>query len=109
MGAKDWLIEKTAVAVLNQSVLKPYGALTQLRLDTKRRVIDAVLELAGETQPVQVRIDGYEILEEPDAAYLVLNDITTSREWVTTLARNFAVERKLKLPNAVRTYLPMLI
>lgn len=109
MGAKDWLIEKTAVAMLNQSVLKPYGTLKRLNLDTKRRIIDAELELNGETQPVRVHIDGYEVLEEPDAAYLMLKDVTTSREWLTALARDFAVERRLKLPNAVRTYLPMLV
>jgi hypothetical protein len=108
MGAKDWLIEKTAVAMLNQSVLKPYGTLKQLNVDTKRRTIVAELELIGETQPVRVQINGYEILDEPDAAYLILKDVTTSREWLTTLARNFAVERKLKLPDAVRTYLPMI-
>ncbi len=109
MGAKDWLIEKTAVAMLNQSVLKPYGTLKELKLDTRRRTIDAELELKGESQPVTIAISEYEIIEEADAAYLVLKGITTSREWLTTLARDFAVDRRLKLPDAARTYLPMLI
>ena len=108
MGAKDWLIEKTAMAMLNQSVLKAYGVLKQLKLDTKRRTIDAELELAGEAQPVRVQINGYEIIEEEDAAYLILKDVNTSREGLTTLAHDFAVDRRLKLPDAARTYLPML-
>jgi hypothetical protein len=109
MGAKDWLIEKTAVAMLNQSLLKPYGALKQLKLDTKRCTIDAELELKGETQPVRIQVFDYELVEEADATYLILKNITTSREWLTTLARDFAVNRRLKLPDAARAYLPMLL
>ena len=109
MGAKDWLIGKTAVAMLNQSVLKPYGTLKELKLDTQQRTIDAELELRGETQPVRIQISEYELIEEDDATYLVLKGITTSREWLTTLARDFAVDRRLKLPEAARNYLPMLV
>ena len=47
MGAKDWLIEKTAAATLNQSVLKPYGTLTRLKLDTSNRSMEAELDLKG--------------------------------------------------------------
>jgi hypothetical protein len=109
MGAKDWLIEKTVVAMLNQSVLKPYGALKELKLDTKQRTINAELELKGEAEPVRIQISEYELIDEDDAAYLVLKGITTSREWLTTLARDFAEDRRLKLPEAMRSYLPMLL
>lgn len=108
MGAKDWLIGKTAVAMLNQSVLKPYGTLKQLSLDTEQRTMVAELELIGELEPVRLEVHGYEILDEKDAAYLVLKDVTTSRPWLTTLARNFLVDHKLKLPDAVRSWLPMI-
>ncbi|HWN93752.1 MAG TPA: hypothetical protein VNT99_01855 [Methylomirabilota bacterium] len=109
MGAKDWLIEKTAVAMLNQSLLKPYGTLKALKLDSKQRTIDAELELIGESQSVRIQVSGYELIEEAEATYLVLKGITTSREWLTTLARDFAVDRRLKVPEAARSYLPMLI
>src|SRR5687768_1093395 len=100
MGAKDWLIEKTAVAMLNQSVLKPYGALTQLKLDTGKRSIDAELELKGETQPVRIQVHEYELLEANGAAYLVIKRISTSRDWLTRLAQDFAVDRKFELPES---------
>ena len=109
MGAKDWLVQKTALAMLNQSVLKPYGTLTNLKLDTAERTIEAELDLKGETHPVRIRVSEYEIIEEADATYLILKGITTSREWLTTLARDFAVDRRFKLPDAARSYLSMLL
>jgi hypothetical protein len=109
MGAKDWLIEKTAVAMLNQAVLKPYGTLTKLKLDTTARRIEAELELKGETEPVRLDIGEYELVEEDDSAWLVIKEISTSREWLTRLANDFAVGRRFELPASVRSYLPMLL
>jgi hypothetical protein len=108
MGAKDWLMEKTAAAVLNQSVLKPYGTLTRLRLDTTNRSVEADLELLGETQPVRIHVQEYELIEEDGRASIMIKRITTSRDWLTTLARDFAVDRKFDLPDSVRSFLPMI-
>ena len=108
MGAKDWLIEKTTVAMLNQSVIRPYGVLTRLKLDTSARSIDAELELKGETQRVQIQVNEYELLQENGSSFFVIKSIQTSREWLTTLARDFAVGRKFEVPESVRSFLPML-
>ena len=109
MGAKDWLVEKTGTAMLNQSVLKPYGTLTQLKLDTTAHSIDAEVELNGEAEPVQIQIHEYELREEGGRLYFVIKEISTSREWLTALARDFAVDRKFEVPASVRKYLPMIL
>ena len=59
MGAKDWLVEKAGVAVLNQAVLKPYGSITKLKLDTTARTIEAELELKGETELLRLHVQEY--------------------------------------------------
>ena len=108
MAAKDWLIEKAGMALLNQAVLKPYGTLTRLKLDTTARTIEADLELNGETQPVNVQVREYELRESEGRATVVLKDIHTSRDWLTTLMKNFVVDREFNLPDSVRKFLPML-
>jgi hypothetical protein len=108
MGAKDWLVEKAGMALLNQAVLKPYGTLTQLKLDTTARTIEAELELKGETQPVNLHVHEYELLEQDGRATVVLKDIHTSREWLTTLMNNFVVDREFTLPDSVKKFLPMI-
>ena len=108
MGAKDWLVEKAGMALLNQAVLKPYGTLTQLKLDTTARTIQADLELKGETQPVHLEVREYELREQDGRATIVLKDIHTSREWLTTLMGNFVVDKEFTLPDSVKKFLPMI-
>ena len=108
MGAKDWLIQKAAVAMLNQSVFRPYGTVKELKIDTTRHTLDIEAELKGESEPVRIQIQEYEIIEENGTAFVVLKGITTSREWLTTLAQNYGEGRRIEIPESVRAYLPML-
>ena len=108
MGAKDWIVEKAALAMLNQSVLRPYGALTELKLDLAACSVEASLELKGETEPVRIHIQKYELIDPKGEAHLVIKSMTTSREWVTKLAQNFLIGRRLYIPETMRAFLPML-
>ncbi len=108
MAAKDWLVEKAGMALLNQAVLKPYGTLTRLKLDTAARTIEADLQLHGETQPVHLEVREYELREADGRATVVLKDVHTSREWLTTLMKNFVVDKEFKLPDSVKKFLPMI-
>jgi hypothetical protein len=108
MGAKDWLVEKAGMALLNQAVLKPYGTLTRLKLDTTARTIEADVELNGETQPVNLQVREYELREQDGRATVVLKDVHTSREWLTTLMSNFVVDKEFTLPDSVEKFLPMI-
>ena len=38
----------------------------------------------------------------------LIKDIHTSREWLTTLMKNFAVDKEFALPDSVKKFLPML-
>ncbi len=95
--------------MINQAVLKPYGTLTGLKLDSTARTIDAHLDLKGETNPVQIQIRGYEVHERGGQTFLTIKDMSTSREWLTTLARDFAVDRPFEVPESVKKFLPMLL
>ena len=108
MGAKDWLIEKAGMAMLNQAVLKPCGALTDLKLDTSARWMQAELQLKGETEPVRIRVQEYELREENGRAFIVIKAVDSSREWLTTLLRDFAVDKPFELPDSVKKFLPMI-
>ena len=94
--------------MLNQSVLKPYGTLTSLRLDTSKHSLEAEVELKGETKPVHVQIHEYEIGDADGAAYILIKGISTSREWLTRLARDFAVGRRFNLPESARSFVSMI-
>ena len=96
------------MAMLNQAVLKPYGAMTALKLDTTARTIEAELELKGETQPVRLHVREYELRDEGGRMVIVFKDVQTSREWLTTLARDFVMNKPFKVPESVAKFLPMI-
>ena len=57
---------------------------------------------------MRIHIEEYELIEEDGTPYFVVKQISTSREWLTILARNFGVGRRLEIPESARGYLPML-
>jgi hypothetical protein len=108
MGAKDWLVEKAGMAVLNQALLKPYGTITKLKLDTTARTVEAELDLKGEVQPVRLHVQEYVIRQDGARVFVILKRIETSREWLTTAARDFVLGREFELPDSVKKFLPMI-
>lgn len=94
--------------MLNQAIFKPYGTITDLKLDTARHSIEATVDLKGESEPVQIHIHEYEIIEENGTPFVILKEISTSREWLTALAQHQAVGRRFEIPHAARSYLSML-
>ena|SRR5689334_8559200 len=95
---RDRLIEKTAPAVLNETLLRDYGEITFLEIDSADKTIHFEALLRGEKEPIRVEIQRYEIVERDGRVFFVTKQIQTSREWVTTLARNELVDRPIPLP-----------
>ena len=48
------------------------------------------------------------LIDPKGDAHLIIKSMTTSREWVTKLAQNFLVGRRLEIPESMRAFLPML-
>jgi hypothetical protein len=105
---KDWLIEKTIPGLLNERVLKPYGELTAFKFNSKERSAEGEMMLKGETQPVRLRIGRYDLVSEGGRTFVVINDLVTSREWMTRLAHEFVVGKRFELPESVGKYASMI-
>ena len=100
-ASKDRLVESMAPGVLNSGVLEPYGRITALKLDSDSGELDVTLELKGEIEPLRVHIQEYELIRDSGRMYLLIRRIVTSRPWLTALAENLTVGRKLELPPQV--------
>lgn len=90
-----------APGVLNAGVLQEYGRVTSLKLNSESCELEVTVELNGEVEPLRVHIQQYELVEEDGRLFLIIHRVTTSRAWLTALARNLAVGRKLELPAEV--------
>jgi hypothetical protein len=100
-ASKDRLVETMAPGLLNSGVLQPYGRVTSLSLNSDSRELDVTLELNGESAPLRVHIQEYELIEEAGKIFLIIHRLVTSRAWLTALAENIALGRKLELPGEV--------
>ena len=90
-----------APGLLNSRLLEPYGRIIDLKLNSDVGELDVRLELKGETEPVRVHIEEYELIEQSGRMYILIHRISTSRAWLTALADNLAVGRKLEIPSDV--------
>ena len=104
-GLKDWLLAKTAPQLLNKPVLEPYGKLTRFNLISENHSLELELELKGETQPVSIFLEGYEITRVGENVQLRIGRIVTSREWLTKLASQFAAGKTFLVPPEVAKFL----
>jgi hypothetical protein len=96
--AKDRLVEPLALAFLNTTVLKPYGQVTSIRIDSMAKNIRARVELKGEATPIEVEITQYTIRPEGERYFAEVRGIRTSREWLTILATNHLQNVPVELP-----------
>ena len=96
--SKDRMIEAVALPMLNNVWLKPFGHATSLKLDSSNKSAEILLELKGEHAPIKIQIQDYEIVQEADGTFIVVKSVTTSREWMTAMAREYVIGRKLAVP-----------
>lgn len=96
--AKDRMIESVALPMLNNAWLKPFGRATSLKIDSTNKTAEISLELNGEQTPLSIHVKDYELLNEPNGIFVVLKSVTTSREWMTAMAREYLVGRRLPVP-----------
>ena len=96
--AKDRLIERTAPSLLNGTLMKDFGTITSLELDSTQRKLHLEALLRGERDPIRVEIGSYEMTRRDDVVFFTIKQIATSREWITTLARQQLIDRPIPLP-----------
>ena len=96
--AKDRMIESVALPMLNNAWLKPFGHATSLKIDSTNKTAEICLELKGEQTPLNIHVQDYEVVKEPQGTFVVVKAVTTSREWMTAMAREYVVGRKLAVP-----------
>ncbi len=82
---------------MNQRIAR-YGEVRTLRIDSRNRQVQFVCQLVGEPDPVEVRIENYEVMENGGQKVLRVGACTSSRPWLQNLLNDFAKGREIPLP-----------
>jgi len=86
----------TRVAV--NTKLRSIGEMTELYIDTKNKRVRVRLELLGEKDPIDVEVLRYSLKEKGETTYITIEEVTSSREWLTAALREFVVGKDLAIP-----------
>ena len=96
--SKDRLVASFALPMLNNAWLKPYGQATDFKLNSTNKTLELTVSLNGENTPIRVEVQDYELTQENGRTFVVLKRVSTSRAWMTELARNFLEGKRLEVP-----------
>jgi len=115
MGIFSWIKEavqdvrdsavETGIRVYLSNILKPFGTMTNLTIDSKARTIHLELELKGETSSIRIEIEKYALHEEGGELFLEILAIRASREWMNLAADQFVKNKRFKIPSYLKAAL----
>ena len=108
LGAKvkSWVRKGTdlaAAAIFRKAAEKQfgkYGTIREFWLDSARKQAHLDLLLRGESHPVEIFVQRYELLEEERQTCLVIREATASRPWINLLIQDYLIGRNHPLPPA---------
>ena len=72
--------------------------MTELSIDTKNKRVRVRLKLLGEEEAIEVEILRYSLKDKGETTYITIEEVTSSREWLTVALREFIVGQDLAIP-----------
>jgi hypothetical protein len=94
---KDAALSKGSRTAVN-SLMKEYGRMLKLDLDSARKCISMEVMLEGEKEPLHIDISRYELTEEEGRHTLKVYGIKTSRTWINTFAAAYLEGKAFEIP-----------
>jgi hypothetical protein len=96
--SKDKALSK-ALELALEAVLRKYGKLISIKLDTSSRVIDLEILLKGESLPISMSMSDYRTIREGERHFITCGKVSVSREWMKTLAEDVLEGRLFEIPS----------
>jgi len=108
-SAKDALISQGAKARLNH-LLRKYGTMLDLKLNTADRSLSVSLHLKGEESPIHISVREYTLITKDGRTFVEIDGskIETSREWLTTLVQDRLGRQTFPVPENLARFIPLL-
>ena len=106
-GSKDAALAFGVRTYFNNR-LRRIGEMTELSIDTKKRVLHVRMDLRGEASPIKIHVNKYDLKKSGTATTLTIVEVTASREWLAEALREFVTGRSFKLPASAGAVLKLL-
>lgn len=96
-AAKDAMASSAAKAYINGRISR-YGELQELKIESAGKRMQATCLLHGESAPITVHVDRYEISESGGRRLLHVRSCRCARPWLQNALDDFVVNRAIELP-----------
>jgi hypothetical protein len=97
---KDWGAGKAAEVWLRGQIEK-YAVLRELTLNSGEKTISVVLHLKGEAEPLELRVDQYQISTEGPKFFVTVSHFHCPREWIRLVAIDHVIGQPFEIPGLV--------
>ena len=97
-AAKDAISSQAARQYVN-GLIKRYGEVRELKINSSAKTVEVSCALIGEPQPVAVRIDRYVIENVGGKCFVKIDACSCSRPWLKNLLEDHACGRRFELPS----------
>ena len=95
----DWLTDSASTRLyINHMFIGEYGTMIELKIDNKKRKVTASVLLNGESSPIQICIDGYEIDKTDSSASVLVKNATSDRAWLDAVLKHFVIGKPFNVP-----------
>lgn len=68
------------------------------QIDTTNKNITLKVLLDGEKETLDIYIKGYEIVKHADKNFIKIKELTTSKKWMNTIAKEFVIDKEIEIP-----------
>jgi hypothetical protein len=99
--AAAWMRDASIQELLWQLVIskktKAIKNMRNLEINSKQKNASLKLELDGESEPLEIKIGGYQFFENDGKLSIELSNIHTSKKWLTILAAEFLEGKRFEI------------
>ncbi len=81
-----------------EDLIKDFGEVKTLSVNTDDKVIAARIALKGESKPYDVLLSNYRFRRDDGKYYFMFDDLGTSREWVNILLGKILKAKQFEVP-----------
>ncbi|HZK08900.1 MAG TPA: hypothetical protein VFC92_11960 [Bacteroidales bacterium] len=79
-------------------VIGKYGKMIEIKFDPTEKYLQASLLLAGEEQPIEIKVTDYHLEKAGEKTILTILQASVDREWIDLLIQNTLIGKKIKIP-----------
>lgn len=79
-------------------IIGDYGKMLEFKFDPKEKYLHANILLAGETEPIDIEITDYDLVEQGNTLTITVRQARCDREWIDIALNKMLIGKPIEVP-----------